>query len=48
MIKDPILNVSLIPSLETKESIQKIEKENINLDSIDEKMMTIDDFLKDL
>ena len=48
MIKDPILNVSIIPSLESKENVKKIEKENINLNTIDEKMMTIDDFLKDL
>ena len=48
MIKDPILNVSIIPSLESKEDVKKIEKENINLNTIDEKMMTIDDFLKDL
>ena len=47
--KKPILECFLIEKLITKEENNlRIEKENINLESIDQKMMTIDDFLKDL
>ena len=44
-----IMDVSLIPNMITKEEKQeKVEKENINLEEVDKKMLTIDDFLKDL
>ncbi len=40
------MNVFEIPKIITKEELPKInEKENINLETIDEKIMTIDDFL---
>ena len=46
--KDKILSVSIIPSLTEKEEKKKVEKENVSLDDIDKKMLTIDDFLKEL
>ena len=48
--KKEIIDTFIYKELETKENIEikKEEKENIDLDSIDQKMMTIDDFLKDL
>ena len=47
--KDNIVDTFIIATLKTKEDIKKeVVKENINLETIDEKMMTIDDFLKDL
>lgn len=48
--KKEIIDVFEIKELESKEDNSKkvIEKENVNLESIDQKMMTIDDFLKDL
>ena len=48
--KKEIIDVFEIKELESKEENTKkvIEKENINLETIDQKMMTIDDFLKDL
>jgi len=48
--KQDILDVFEIKELEDKEIIKdiKIEKENIDLESIDKKMMTIDDLLNDL
>ena len=45
-LKEDIMNVFEIPEIITKEELPKInEKENINLETIDEKIMTIDDFL---
>lgn len=48
--KNEIIDVFRIKGLEDKDDIKevKIEKENIDLDTIDQKMMTIDDFLKEL
>ncbi len=47
--KSEIVDVFENKILESKEEInQKIEKENIDLNTIDQKMMTIDDFLKEL
>ena len=47
--KKEIIDVFEIKELESKEDTKKIiEKENINLEMVDQKMMTIDDFLKDL
>ena len=46
--KDKILSFSIIPSLTEKEEKKKVEKENVSLDDIDKKMLTIDDFLKEL
>ena len=48
--KNEIVDVFIEKSLETKDSneIKIQEKENVDLDTIDQKMMTIDDFLKDL
>ena len=48
--KKEINDIFVCKELETKENIEikKEEKENVDLDSIDQKMMTIDDFLKDL
>ena len=46
--KDKILAISVIPSLTEKEEKKKVEKENVSLDDIDKKMLTIDDFLKEL
>lgn len=48
--KNEIIDVFETKMLESKEDIKevKLEKENIDLDTIDQKMMTIDDFLKDL
>ena len=47
--KDKILSISVIASLkENCVKEEKIEKENINLEDIDKKMLTIDDFLKEL
>ena len=48
--KNEIIDVFRIKELEDKDAIKevKIEKENIDLDTIDQKMMTIDDFLKEL
>ena len=46
--KDKILSVSIITSLTEKEEKKKVEKENVSLDDIDKKMLTIDDFLKEL
>lgn len=49
IIKDQILNIYELPKMISKdEKEEKVEKENINLETIDEKIMTIDDFLKDL
>ena len=47
--KNEIVDVFENKILESKEEVNtKIEKENIDLDTIDQKMMTIDDFLKEL
>ena len=47
--KSEIVDVFETKILESKEEVNtKIEKENIDLDTIDQKMMTIDDFLKEL
>ena len=47
--KSEIVDVFETKILEFKEEVNtKIEKENIDLDTIDQKMMTIDDFLKEL
>ncbi len=47
--KKEIIDTFEIKELESKTEEKKvIEKENVDLDSIDQKMMTIDDFLKDL
>ena len=47
--KNKILSVSLIPELISKDEVkQTVEKENVNLEDIDKKILTIDDFLKDL
>ena len=47
--KSEIVDVFENKILESKEEVNtKIEKENIDLDTIDQKMMTIDDFLKEL
>ena len=48
--KKEILDVFTIKELESKdENVKKvIEKENVDLEIVDQKMMTIDDFLKDL
>lgn len=47
--KNKILSVSLIPELISKDDVkQTVEKENVNLEDIDKKILTIDDFLKDL
>lgn len=47
--KDNIVSTFIVSSLKTKEDSKKVvEKENVNLKTIDERMMTIDDFLKDL
>ena len=47
--KSEIVDVFENKTLESKEEVnKKIEKENIDLDTIDQKMMTIDDFLKEL
>ena len=47
--KKEINDVFVEKILETKENMNiKYEKENVDLDTIDQKMMTIDDFLKDL
>lgn len=49
IVKDLILNVYELPKLISKDDQKEVlQKENMNLESIDEKMMTIDDFLKDL
>ena len=47
--KSEIVDVFETKILESKEEVNaKVEKENIDLDTIDQKMMTIDDFLKEL
>ena len=48
--KNEIMDVFTIKGLEDKDDIKEveIEKENIDLDTIDQKMMTIDDFLKEI
>jgi topoisomerase-4 subunit A len=47
--KEKIMEVYEIATLSSKEEKKEVvEKENINLETIDQKIMTIDDFLKDL
>ena len=46
--KTDIFDVFEIKELEDKKEVKVLEKENIDLDSIDQKMMTIDDFLKEI
>ena len=46
--KNKILESSIIPSLVDNKEEEIVEKENVNLEDIDKKMLTIDDFLKDL
>ena len=49
LVKQDILNVfQFIKVVEKHQKDQQIEKENISLESIDDKIMTIDDFLKDI
>lgn len=49
IIKEPVENIFKKVNLVTKETKkEKIEKENVDLETIDEKILTIDDFLKDL
>lgn len=46
--KQPILNCFEIPTVISKDQTEKaVERENISLETIDDKIMTIDDFLND-
>ena len=46
--KHQIFDIFQIKELETKEEVKVIEKENIKLDDVDKKILTIDDFLDEV
>ncbi len=46
--KKDIIDVFEVKKLEKKEEVKKIEKENISLDEVDKRILTIDDFLDEV